>query len=202
MLIYTIDFAVLIISSYRLIEEGGLYKIRELNTLDLIKEVQFADVQFENYLDAKDFVEKINRNKVIIENEDLDLNDLEICIQYHRRSKPQQTFFTLEDVREVILSGDDSISNQVIIDLDGKVKLNNKKKYTNVYAVGYEVFEAGNGYIGGNWSETELRSLYESLLKAWSEHLISNVTIDLELTENYNVELIKKEIEEVINSRF
>lgn len=92
------------------------------------------------------------------------------------RVNPPTHLFTKDELKEVLLSGDDSKNNVLVIDGDGYFKLaENPRQYTkSEYPVFHESFNAFNNYVGEFTSLYNLDHMYISLLQAWLNHLECN----------------------------
>ncbi|ADO57440.1 hypothetical protein [Paenibacillus polymyxa] len=80
-------------------------------------------------------------------------------------------YFTKEEVADVLQKGNDDRHNSLIIDFDGTPKLIPFTNDGSKYAVRYETFNAGNGYVGEKSQLNHLNGTYQALLEAWVEYL-------------------------------
>lgn len=76
-----------------------------------------------------------------------------------------------EEVKEVLRNGSDEVHNSLIIDFDGTVSLVPFESKRKGYAVRFETFVAGNGYVGSKSALNHLDGTYQAMLEAWVDHL-------------------------------
>lgn len=178
-MLYTID-----IEDFNL-----LYRLDENNVfIDVShrenKEILPGDKTFDSYQSAKISKLKLGLT-ILVEGKEVNCNEDSytlgepyVTINLHRTDKPKQLYFTKEQLQKVLYLGNDNEHNRLVIDFDGFIHLNPlKKKSEGLYAVSYEVFAAGNGYVGQTWSATELQDLYDSLIQGWHRHLLYGETV-------------------------
>lgn len=173
---YTIDVDNILTTTHRLKKEGIFKKY----TGDHEKDILEDDLTFDDYYDARNFKEKlefveIDGEKIKANPTSYGLSDPVLYIRPHRTGKPVQSYFTEDDLKRELLSGNDEINNSLIVDTDGFLHLvpfNQAKK--GPYAVRFETFIAGNGYVGSESSLNHLEGTYLALLEAWSIHLVSH----------------------------
>lgn len=197
---FTIDVSKLIDTTHRLKKDGIFKKYEGEHD----KEILDDDLTFNNYYEAK--VWKNNTDYVDVEGETMPVNptsyglaDPYISIRPHRTGKPKQSYFTEEHLREVILNGNDSVNNSLVVDFDGYLHLVPfKNAIDNLYAVRFETFVAGNGYVGNRTSHEHLEGTYLSLLDGWSTHLIGHDTVYRDYPSNKTKEELISEIEDAI----
>jgi hypothetical protein len=113
----------------------------------------------------------------------------------HREECPEH-IFTKDELRNVLLNGDDNKNNVLIVNLQGYFKLINRAELTYIrkYPVRYETFCSGNHYVGYKLEENLINNIYCICLEAWLMHLKTGRSIykdylSKELTE---VELLKE----------
>ena len=92
---------------------------------------------------------------------------------FHRFEVPRK--FSMQEMREVIASGDDSELNSLVLDLNGRFSFMNTNlamRNPNV-AVRNEAFAPGNGYVGVGASEDRsfVGETYLGMLEGWLTHL-------------------------------
>ncbi|WP_411679854.1 hypothetical protein [Clostridium thailandense] len=190
--------------NYRL-QKSGLWKeISDFHIYDVR-----TDMIFNTHSDAEHWL-KSHQNQVIngikcstnpYEAHQLgDDTHYEFEILVHRKTKPH--LFTREELRMVLMNGNDSVSNSLIIDFDGYLKLKNRMgfgdfiAYSN-YAVREESYEAGNGYVGQDFDDKYIDNLYLNMLDEWSSHLESGRSLYHDYDE---CNLDEKEILSKINN--
>nr|MBA5583964.1 protein kinase [Anaerobacillus isosaccharinicus]QOY38534.1 protein kinase [Anaerobacillus isosaccharinicus] len=125
-------------------------------------------------------------------------------VQAHRLEKPKQAYPTKEELATLILNGNDSEHNSLVIDFDGKAHLIPLKgrmpNSLTGYAVRFETFGAENGYVGTEKSLNHLDHTYQCLLEGWLDHLVYGSTSYRDYSENeFTVEELLKQIENEIN---
>lgn len=191
---FTIDFG-FILDKHRLKNNNEFKKIDDRSTT-----LYEDDMIFSNYLDAQKYTENYadsyktikytNFLGNIVEGE-LSANSAgsgiaSLEIVSHRIEKPTEKLFNFNDVKELLLHGDDSHNNSLVIDKNGKLLLVEFNIVKNAfYAVRHETFVANNGYVGNkNISDDFIRSVYISMLDGWESHLHSHqsVYVDLHIT--------------------
>lgn len=200
-MIFTIDiedFSLL----YRLNKEGVFRNIRDRETTEVLPE----DMIFDTYKSAKLYKSRMGKTVVVGDKEvncnsdEYTLGEPYVTINPYRTENPKQSYFTKEQLNEVLLSGDDNRHNVLVIDFNGFVNLVPLHEADEeMYAVRYESFVAGNGYVGNIWSEFELEDLYESLLQGWCKHLYSYESIFVESTDGTKSEKSINDILEILN---
>lgn len=174
---------------YRLKKDGNWYPQKcfdECNTeLDMIFE---KHEEAENWLKNNEII--INKRNIdTILSDSINTKEVYICeIMAHRLIKPNHQF-TKQELKEIILSGDDIYNNSLIIDFDGYPKLikwinSEDIRCTQNYAVRYETFIAGRGDVGVLSNLYYIDQIYVSLLEAWLEHLNTGRSIYTDYTEN------------------
>lgn len=160
--------------SYRLKKDGQWKQIRNF------KEYNEDDRGFKTYEEAyrwlkENTIVNIDDKKVNTEKPSSytigDRNIFDFQIIVHRISKPRE-LFTKQDIKNILLNGDDNYNNSLIIDWDGTPKLIVKRggRFKNC-AVIYETFCAGNNYVGKCSNLNHLDRTYLALLEAWDIHL-------------------------------
>lgn len=93
-------------------------------------------------------------------------------IEIHRIGKPKH-LFTKEEIGDLILKGDDTKNNQLVVDEDGYVQmlpLLNRGQYYPVYI---EPFFQGNNYVGEALDDKVLEGFYGLMLDLWHSYLLS-----------------------------
>lgn len=113
----------------------------------------------------------------------------------HREESPEH-IFTKDELRNVLLNGDDNNNNVLVVDLQGYFKLINRRELTffRKYPVRFETFSSGNQYVGHKLEEDFINLIYCICLEAWLMHLKTGRSIykdylSKELTE---LELLKE----------
>ncbi|WP_281869945.1 hypothetical protein [Brevibacillus parabrevis] len=122
-----------------------------------------------------------------------------LTIRAHRTSKPEKKYFTKEEVREQLVNGDDEQHNVLIVDWNGNVKLVPFNVGRKEYAVRYESFQAGNGYVGRGSSLNHFDSTYSALLEGWLLHLKAHDSVYRDYSSDRKLEEIIKDIEVAYN---
>ncbi|CAJ1003895.1 hypothetical protein [Brevibacillus aydinogluensis] len=122
-------------------------------------------------------------------------------IRPHRISKPKKHLITKEELREVLINGDNEVYNMLVVDYDGYPKL--IQKPSSAYAVRLEGYAAGNNYVGRQSKLYHLDETYRILLEAWLLHLTSGQSIykdylSGELQEEELIEKIHEAIEKYV----
>lgn len=82
-----------------------------------------------------------------------------------------KAFFTKEELTQVLTEGNDGRNNSLIVDFQGNVKLVPFTNDKTTYAVRYETFGAGNGYVGPESKLNHLDGTYQALLEGWVDYL-------------------------------
>ena len=97
-----------------------------------------------------------------------------------RRDFP--TVPSVDQLREVVRSGDDSVNNLLILNVDGIFELLPVPPYDFLNnprcVVRYETLDAGNDFVGVAASEDEdhILTVYAVMVSGWVEHLKSGAT--------------------------
>lgn len=122
----------------------------------------------------------------------------------HRKTKPH--LFTRDELKEVLKNGDDTVHNSLYIDFDGYVKLKNITNNGDFigydeYAVRNESFDAFNGYVGEEFDDEYINTLYLNLLEEWHMHLISGRSLYIDYDkDNLDETTILTEIIEIVDN--
>lgn len=193
---FTIDVMKVIFPEYRLKKDGSFGKIEK----EKADEIMENDYVFNDFHDAKSW--KKNQGFINVGDERVEVNptssnltDYYVTVSPKRINKPQQNHITKEQLKSVLLNGDDNRNNALIIDFEGHLKLlpfEESLKYP--YAVRYEAFLAGNGYVGRNIELNHLDRTYLGLLQGWASHLASQNQIYIDYAEPQTEEEVKEEI--------
>ncbi|MEX3711209.1 hypothetical protein ABFV99_02270 [Cytobacillus horneckiae] len=201
-MIYTIDVSEFLGTSHRL-KQDGLFKKFES---DDEKEILEDDLTFDDYYKAKNwmannkFVE-LDGKQIAVNPESYSLTDPTVSIRPHRTGKPKQSFFTEDDLKKVLLAGNDNYNNSLVVDFDGFLHLVPfKQGIDGAYAVRFETFGAGNGYVGSENSLNHIDETYLSLLEAWEIHLIGHDFVYRDYPTNKTKEVLLEEIKTAINN--
>lgn len=190
--------------SYRLQEDCSWKEISDFHIYD-----EDNDMTFSTHSDAENWL-KNNETQVINGVEcstspyeafslgDDSHYDFEILV--HRKTKPH--LFNREELKALLANGDDSVTNSLIIDFDGYLKLKNIDNSGDIiayssYAVRNESYDAGNGYVGQNFDDEYINKLYLNLLDEWSLHLQSGRSLYIDY---YKASLNEEEILSQINT--
>lgn len=141
-----------------------------------------TDMLFESFTLADRWLQ--SHNPIYVNGEIIDLNEevsdlfddkYNFEIIAHRISKPSNLIFTREQLRNVLINGNNSHSNLLVIDYDGNPKLvpliNRSAINVTEYPVCFESFQAGDGYVGSQASLNHLDGTYLVLLEAWEIHI-------------------------------
>nr|WP_259549244.1 hypothetical protein [Heyndrickxia oleronia] len=199
---YTIDIYKIIYTTHRLKKDGTFKPFK----LSHEKELEEDDYTFDSYANAKiwldnqDYVEA-SGEKIPVNPSSYGIADPSVRIRPHRTGKPKQKVFSKEQLKEVLLNGDDRINNSLIVNNDGFLKLVPFSQVRNIsYAVRFETFDSGNGYVGKGASLYNLDEIYLSLLDAWAIHLVSHDRIYKDHPSNQTEEELLKEIDEAYNA--
>jgi len=170
-----------------------------------------TDMLFESITSADRWLQ--SNNPISINGEIVDLNeessklfdgkyDFEIIA--HRITKPSNPIFTREQLRNVLLNGNDNYSNSLVIDYDGNPKLVPLINRTPIniieYPVRFESFGAGNGYVGSQGSLNQLEGTYLALLEAWEMHIDTGRSFYRDyVSGEHSEEQLKTNIMETVN---
>lgn len=108
-MLYTIDVG-FIYTEYRLKQDGTFKKFQG----EHFKEVEEDDLTFSNFTEAKSIAKKIQKIEVAGETIDVDSSNIvskSVMLRPHRTGKPLNAIFTKEDVKQVLINGNDKINN-------------------------------------------------------------------------------------------
>ncbi|MGE7880130.1 hypothetical protein [Peribacillus muralis] len=197
---YTIDVYKMIFTSHRLKEDGTFKEFKGQHE----KEISDDDYTFDDYYLAKQW--KQNQTFIEVDGERVEVNptstgltDPSVRIRPHRTEKPKKSYITKGELQKVLLAGDDNYNNSLVIDFDGFVHLVPLNQAMNEpYAVRFETFGAGNGYVGKNSSLNHLDGTYLALLQSWAIHLVSHDKVYRDYTSGETEEETISEILESI----
>lgn len=195
-MLFTIDIEIFSLI-YRLDQKGNFARVEDRESTKVLSE----DMIFQDYQSAKLYKSKMGE-KIVVDGKEVNCNsdshtfgEPYVTINLHRTQKPRQDYFTREQVNRTLLLGDDNRHNQLVIDFDGYVHLIPHGETNETYAVRYETFIAGNGYVGEAWEGRSLEDLYESLLQGWYTHLTKDETVYIDYSNGTNAE---KSIEDIL----
>jgi hypothetical protein len=200
---YTIDVEVDAVWTTHRLKKDGTFKNF---TGKHMKEILEDDFTFDNFYEATHWIS--NHNFIEVEGKKIEVNptisnltDPTVSVRHHRMGKPKQSYFSIEELKEVLLSGDDSHHNSLVIDYDGFVHLVPFDQAKNgAYAVRFETFIAGNGYVGNKSSLNDIEDTYLALLQGWASHLYSHDKVYQDYTESGTIKETLDEINEAINN--
>ncbi|MFJ8462122.1 hypothetical protein ACIQ57_23880 [Lysinibacillus xylanilyticus] len=173
-MLYTLDVSYSYFSTHRLNKDSEFVSLEGRENQ---KGVAESDMVFNDYQSAENVKKQLPETleldgKLVDANTNIyDLVRSSVEIQFHRTEPPKQKYFTKEQINEILVSHEDNRHNSLVVDFDGNVDLVPFHEIREPYAVRFETFVAGNGYVGHQWSENELEDLYESLLQGWLIHL-------------------------------
>ena len=105
--------------------------------------------------------------------------------------------FTRDEIKKVLLSGNDYKRNTLVIDSDGFPRLIEEEKQILLmqYPVIHESYDAYNNYTGKYSPLNHLEDEYISSLQGWLEHLKYGGVIRIEyVDDNTDEEQLIKEI--------
>ncbi|MGE7950851.1 hypothetical protein [Lysinibacillus xylanilyticus] len=163
--------------TFRLTKEGEWRKQENFKLLD-----KDRDMFFESFQAANNWL-RINRPLTIngknVENDetvtDLFNDNYSFEIIAHRITKIKNPIFSREQLKEVLINGNDNYSNSLVIDYEGTPKLIPLISIAPLevieYPVRFETFNAGNGYVGVQSNLNHLDQTYLALLEAWYMHM-------------------------------
>lgn len=207
-MLFTIDFGY-ISDKHRLKNNNEFKKIDDRSN-DLYED----DMVFSDYLDARkcakeyaethktikytNFLGEISEGELSADSAGSGIVSLEIVA--HRTKKPTVKLFSFDDVKELLINGDDSRHNSLVIDEDGRLLLVDfKTAKKTFYAVRHETFVANNGYVENeNISDDFFKSVYISMLDGWETHLHSHQSIYVDLHVNADEKVLINNILELV----
>ncbi|MFF2156327.1 hypothetical protein ACFVVQ_13510 [Paenibacillus chitinolyticus] len=170
MVVFTIDIRKVYVYTHRLQKDDTFKEVNQnLN-------IQEGDTVFEDYDLAEQWMKNnpvvyVDDEKIYNESETYSFGSPSFNIRQHRTSLPQNIFFTKEEVANVLENGDDEVNHVLVVDYDGIVHLLPECSNLRGYAVRFETFIAGKGYVGSTGNLRHLDETYRALLDAWVEHL-------------------------------
>ncbi|WP_294352187.1 hypothetical protein [uncultured Clostridium sp.] len=166
--------------NYRLKKDGSWQKIDDFHNYN-----ENTDMIFYNHNDAVRWL-KANDEQIIngIKCSTSPYGSFKLCdekkyifeILVHRKTRPH--IFKRDELRKVLKDGDDKVNNALYVDFDGYLKLKNINRDKDFiayhkYAVRNESFIALNGYVGREFDDEYIDTLYLNLLDEWESHLES-----------------------------
>lgn len=128
-------------------------------------------------------------------------------IESYRITKPSHPFFTREEVRAAIATGDDSYHNRLVVNQNGEVQLVHDHVGENGFPVlNLKPYVAGEGSVGEVAAQNDffIEEEYTRLLLAWALHLHSNGRMIPALDYYYGLdtEEINQKIETVLTEKY
>lgn len=196
-MLYTLDVNNSFFSTHRLNKDNEFVS---LEGRENPKEIAESDMIFNDYQSAKNVKNQlpksieINGKQVDANTDEYSLARSSVEIQFHRTKPPKQKYFTKEQINALLVSHEDDRHNSLVVDFDGNVDLVPFRDIREPYAVRFETFVAGNGYVGHQWNENELEDLYESLLQGWLIHLNNDSFEYVDHNDSTKADEIIKEI--------
>ena len=205
---YTIDAELMpIFAKYRLNEDG---KWRPLEDIEIIKgDLVLTDPsEVKKYYSAKGEIKaKGNTYEINPDISQLGSDEAFISPRLHRTKKPRT--FTEEELRNVLVMGDDEECNVLVLKVNGMFELKqppfnettDPSKDPEV-VMRYEAFVAGNSYVGENASYDKefVKDTYLTMLSGWVEHLktgeLNLESVDFE--EYVDEEELNEELEKIM----
>lgn len=133
---------------------------------------------FSNYDSAKYWLDstgivEINGEQadtINIDESDLVKRGFDFKIVAHSTSPLNKRYFIREQIKDVLMAGNDIYDNSLVIDYEGNLKLipliNRSPISLSEYPVRFETFQAGNGYVGNIDDFHFLETTYMALLEA------------------------------------
>ncbi|WP_127550596.1 protein kinase [Paenibacillus amylolyticus] len=106
-----------------------------------------------------------------------------------------KAFFTKEELARVLKEGNDERNNSLIVDWEGNIQLVPFTNDSKTYAVRFETFVAGNGYVGARSKLNHLDGTYQALLEGWVSYLQYGQSKHIGIYRDYAE--YKKSIEEL-----
>ncbi|WP_108073520.1 hypothetical protein [Heyndrickxia sporothermodurans] len=195
-------------NTYRLCKDGIWITLEKFTSFD-----DTRDMLFKSYEDAKFWLDSTGR--VIINGVETSTipkvegklfdDGYSFEIVAHRTTKPKNPVITRQQLKNVLINGDDNVSNSLVIDYEGMPKLiqlvNRTPSAIEEYPVRFETFAAGNGYVGSISDLNHLETTYQALLEAWAMHITTGRSFyrDCVSGENTEEELIDEIESEISN---
>lgn len=193
--------------TFRLKKDEKWIAQEDFKTID-----QDEDMTFDSIYEARDWIESIG--KVFIDGEEVTTtrgdivesnllsDDFEFEIILHRSALPKNHYPTLDQLKTLIVNGDDNYENMLIINFDGEFEL--KRLFgkgdvlrTKNYAVRCEPFQPGNNYVGTKLALEDIEDLYYIMLEGWLLHLETGRSIYQEGFIQSAKEKIEKLVEDI-----
>ncbi|SYX85056.1 hypothetical protein [Paenibacillus alvei] len=193
---YFIDYSKSIFETKRLKINGEFRDIPDDNNL------YEDDQQFSSWHDANNWFSR--NTQALIDGVSLEtkpesylLGSGHFEIRPYRDSKPQKYLVTKDELKTLLLQGNDEHYNMLVLDFDGYPQLVPKPSFS--YAVRLEGYVGGNGYVGKHSKLNHLNDTYSMLLEAWLLHLQCSKSIykDYKSGELSDEELISEIYSEI-----
>lgn len=125
------------------------------------------------------------------------LQDYENCffIEVQKYDNPEH-LFTKEEIRTLMSEADDRLSNQLVIDEFGYVKIIRPTEERFLYPVRLESWDAGNNYVGKYSDLGTLNNNYLLALQGWLIYLQTGKPVYMDYNhDNRNIDVIIEEIQ-------
>jgi hypothetical protein len=199
---FTIDVSKFLYASHRLKKDGLFKEFKGHHD----KELMDDDFTFDDFFEAKWWMENhdyidVEGKKIPVNPSSYGLTDPTVSIRPHRTGKPKHAFISENELKTVLLKGDDNYDNSLVIDFDGFLHLVHfNQAKGGPYAVRFETFLAGNGYVGTKSSLNHIEDTYLSLLDAWETHLVNHDKEYRDYPTSKTKEELLEEIKEAINN--
>lgn len=194
--------------TYRLQKNGKWVNRSDFTQLDIENDWIFSSFNdAQSWLDhtGKIFINGEEANTVQEDVSQLFNDKYDFEIVYHRFTKPKNPIFTVEQIKDALINGDDNFDNSLVIDDTGSprlIKLVDKAPVQLVgFPVRYETFSADTGYVGSHEiSNEDIDNIYMALLHGWSIHLSSGRCVYYGTnTMEYSEDQLRKKINSSLN---
>lgn len=145
-------------------------KIKKIN-LECEEEQCYCVYDRGNAIHIKNLLEA-DVQKILENNKLVPLESFEQCfsIQLVKIGKPSH-IFSQDEIKEIMRSADDRLSNQLVIDEDGYARIISDGTSGYLYPVRHEHWNAGNAYVGKYSKLSKLKDIYISSLYGWLLYL-------------------------------
>lgn len=167
-------------NTYRLRNDGSWVEQKDFLLFDSIEDMVFSTFnEAQTWLDHTGpvLINGEEANTIPKEESNLSNPDYSFEIVAHRFSKPKNPIPTRDQLKAVLINGDDEYTNSLVIDSEGVIRLvpliNRAPFEIKNFPVRYESFQAGNGYVGFGASNDadHIENTYMALLEAWFLHV-------------------------------
>ncbi|WP_144468583.1 protein kinase domain-containing protein [Bacillus pumilus] len=157
--------------TYFILNDGSLSPLKK----DLARQYKLY-----SEIEAKEFIKKCNeflKSQALtgdVEWVEDPISSISFKVEGRKLNKPIH-LFTKDELKSLLIKGNDAVSNTVVVSTDGNVKLLENRNFSDFdfinYPVRLETFQSYNNYVGKYSRLNHLEETYIMLLQGWKRYL-------------------------------